>query len=356
MNKLSTHKKLLESLGPIFSLLVALLIGGLFLILMGYNPINTYFLMFKNVFGSMGGLLQMLLLAQPLLLCGLAIRMGMRARVLNIGAGGQIYMGGLCAAAVGIYVQGLSAWIHIPLCLTAGMLGGALWSLVPILIKIKKGVSEIITGIMMIYIAELFVNFMVNGPMREPGAAVAQSYMIQESAKLPRLAATSQVSIGIIIGLMVAVLFTLILKHTVYGFEVLMIGSNKEAAQVHGIKTNHIMIYTTLISGACAGLAGSVEVLGTFQRLIQGFAGSAGFEGIAVAVLGTSPMTVIISALMFGTIKTGTTSLEYTIGLSEHFVSVLQGLVIVLIAAPALLPKLIDWVQNFVHQQEGERV
>jgi simple sugar transport system permease protein len=346
----------MEIFGPVFSLLVALILGGLFLVLTGYNPFNTYFLMFKNVFGTASGMLQMLLLAQPLLLCGLSIRLGMRARVLNIGAGGQIYIGGFCSAFVGIYLKGIPAIFHILLCLIAGMAGGALWSLIPILIKIKKGVTEIVTGIMLIYVAQLFVNFMVNRPMHQDGSAAAQSNLLLESAQLPRITITSQLSAGILIGILVAIFFTWLLKYTVYGFEVNMVGVNKEAALAHGVKVNRIMLYTTLIAGACSGLTGSVEVMGTFRRLIDGFPGSVGFESIAVAVLGTSPMSVIVSALMFGAIKAGTTSLQYTVGLSDRFVSVLQGLVILLIATPALLSKLAAGLNDFTDTKERERI
>lgn len=333
-------------LGGLFSILLAFIIGGVLFALNGYEPLETYRLMFKAVFGTRNGVLQTLLMAQPLLFCGLAICITFKTGMFNIGSTGQLYMGALFACIVGVYVKGLPSIIHIPLCMLAGAVGGALWAFLPVWMRVRQDTSEVITALMMNYISQLFVSFMINYPMRDLETLSAQSPLVQESAMLPKIVPQQQLSVGIIIGFVLALLLHIMLKRTKLGFEMVMSGSNRFAATAAGIPANRVMISTMLMSGGIAGLGGAAAILGTHLRLVQGFAGNVGLEGVAVALFGNWPLGVIVSSVFFGALKTGITALNYSTNLSSYFIFVIEGLVIIFVSAPSLLGQLITWVQS----------
>ncbi len=319
----------------VFSLVFALLVGALIVLLSGNDPVAIYGKLFSGAFGSRKNIFQTLLQTTPLLFSGLAVCIGLKAGLLNLGVEGQLYMGALASAIVGVYVRGLPAALHIPLCMLAGMLGGALWAMGPILMKIYRGTHEVVSALMLNYIAILFVEWLINYPLRQPKSAAAQMYPLEKSALLPRLAPRSQATIAIIFGVLLAVLLFLLLKKTVLGYKITLVGANRHAASALGVPVNRIMITTMAISGLCAGLTGSMEIMGTHGRLIQGFSSGYGFEGIAVAVLGASPLSVIFSSLLFGALKAGGMALSFGTNLSVKFITTLQGVIILLISAPA---------------------
>ena len=318
-----------------FSLVIALLVGALIILASGNNPFDIYAKLFTGALGSRNGIFQTLLQATPLLFCGLAVCIGMKAGLLNLGVEGQLYMGALAAAVVGVYVKGLPAALHIPLCILAGMAGGALWSLIPILMKVYRGTHEVVSALMLNYIAILFVEWLVNYPLREPGSAAAQTHPLAETATLPKLAPRTQVTAAIFIGVVLAILLTLMLKKSVLGYEITLVGANSRGAAAAGVPVARTLFTTMLLSGMCAGLAGTMEIMGTHGRLIQGFSPGYGFDGIAVAVLGSSPVSVIFSALLFGALRAGGMALSFGTNLSVKFITTLQGVIILLIAAPA---------------------
>ncbi|MEF9853687.1 MAG: ABC transporter permease [Hydrogenoanaerobacterium sp.] len=321
---------------PLYSLLLALFIGGIIILISGNNPFEIYSKLLNGAFGSRNGIMQTLLQSTPLIFCGLSVAVGMRGGLLNLGVEGQLYIGALCSSLVGLYAKGLPSFVHITLCILAGMVGGAVWAFLPVFLKIKRGTHEVVTALMLNYIASLFIDYMTNYPLMAKDSSVAQSEIILPSAFLPKLVPRSQVSCGILIGVVLAILLSLVLKKTVFGYSITLVGQNQLAAKAAGVPINKIMISTMLIAGACAGLAGTVEVLGTYNRLIMGFSPGYGFDGIAVAVLGSSPIMVIFSALLFGALRAGGMALQFGTNLSVKFITALQGIIILLIAAPAL--------------------
>lgn len=325
---------------PIYSLVLALVIGGIIILASGNSPFEIYGMLLEGAFGSRKGILQTLLQSTPLLFCGLAVSFGLKGGILNLGVEGQVYIGALCSTLVAIFLNGIPAPLHISLCIIAGMVGGMIWSAFPILLKIKKGAHEVVTALMLNYVAIYLLDFLLNYPLKDPNSSVAQSVVIRETAQLVRIFDKSKVTIAIIIGVALALLLNVILKKTVFGYKVTMVGSNPLAAAASGIDVNKTMVATMLISGLCAGLAGSMEVLGTYYRLIQGFSSGYGFEGIAVAVLGASPISVIFSSLIFGSLRAGGLMLNFGTNLSVKFITVLQGIIIVVISAPLLVPNL----------------
>lgn len=325
---------------PLFSLLLALLLGAVMIFLTGNNPIVIYQKMLAGIAGSRNSIIQTLLQTTPLIFCGLAVAVGMRGGLLNLGVEGQLYIGSLCSAIVGLNVKGLPAALHILLCLLAAMAGGALWALIPVIMKLKLGAHEVVSALMLNYIATLLVDFMTNYPLRDADASTAQTKELAASAQLPKLIARSQVSVAIVIGIVLAVLLAVFFKHTVLGYKITMVGSSPSASAAAGIRVQRTMLFTMMISGVCGGLAGAAQVMGTYGKLIQGFSTGYGFEGIAVAVLGTSPVTVIFGSVLFGALRAGGTALSYGTNLSIKFISALQGVIILLMAAPELTKNL----------------
>lgn len=298
---------------------------------------DIYAKLLMGALGSRMGIFQTLLQATPLLFCGLSVALGMRGGLLNLGVDGQLYMGAFTSTLAGLYIKGLPAYIHIPICMLAGMAGGAIWALLPVLLKIKRGIHEVVTALMLNYIAKLFVDFVTNYPLREKGSAVAQTPVLEATSILPRLFPRSQVTIAIIIGIVLAILMSMMLKKTTLGYKITLVGANKNASAAAGVGVNQILVLTMMLSGLCGGLAGAMEVMGTYNRLIQGFSPGYGFDGIAVAVLGGSPISVIFSALLFGTLRSGGMALSFGTNLSVKFITMLQGIIILLIAAPNLM-------------------
>lgn len=328
------------NLAPLYSLLLSFFIGSVIIVASGNSPIEIYSMLVKGAFGSRNSILQTLLQSTPLLFCGLAVSLGLKGGILNLGVEGQLYIGALFSSLAAIYIKGLPSPIHILICIIAGMTGGMIWAFLPIWLKVKKGAHEVVTALMMNYIATLLLDYLLNYPIRELNSSVAQTQKIQESAKLLRLFPNSKVTIAIFIGILLAIGLNFLLKKTVLGYKITMVGSNEKAAAASGIHVNKVLITTMLISGLCAGLAGTMEILGSYHRLIQGFSSGYGFEGIAVAVLGTSPISVIFSSIIFGALKAGGIMLNFGSNLSVQFITVLQGMIILLIAAPMLVPNL----------------
>ncbi|MDO5690671.1 MAG: ABC transporter permease [Tissierellia bacterium] len=341
------------NISSLYSLLLAFICGGMIIYISGNSPFEIYGILLNGAIGSKSGILQTILQSTPLLFCGLSVLLGLKGGILNLGVEGQLYIGALFSSLVAIYLKGLPAPLHVLLCVVAGMLGGMLWAFLPIWLKIKRGAHEVVTALMMNYIAVLFLDFLLNYPIRDPDSSVAQTVLIETTAQLPRLFPRSKVTIAILFGILLGCGIYFLLYRSRLGYKIILVGSNVKAAAASGIHVNRILILSMLLSGLCAGLAGTMEVLGSYHRLIQGFSSGYGFEGIAVAVLGSSPISVIFSALLFGGLKAGGIALNFGTNLSVKFISVLQGLIILFIAAPKLIPNLKKRFQSTIQRKEG---
>lgn len=275
----------------------------------------------------------------PYIFAGLAVALGFRVGLFNIGAEGQIFMGAITGVWAGYAIPGLPAIIHIPLALVCGALGGAIWGFVPGFLKAKTGAHEVITTIMMNYIAFRFSDWLLKGPMADPNEYTPKTPWILESAELPRLFGNPiRFHIGFFVALLMALLVYLLLFKTTWGFQLRMVGSNANAAKYAGIKVTSSTVLAMVLSGALAGLAGANEVLGVNYRLIPAFSSGYGFDSIALALLGKShPFGVVLSALLFGFLRNGARSMQLTVGVPIDIVSILQALILAFIAAPAII-------------------
>jgi len=275
----------------------------------------------------------------PYILAGLAVALGFRVGLFNIGVEGQIYMGAITGTLAGYAIHGLPAIIHIPLAVLCGALGGAIWGFVPGFLKAKTGAHEVITTIMMNYIAFRFSDWLLKGPMADPTEYTPKTPWILKSAEFPKLFDTPiRFHIGFFIALFMALLVYLFLFKTTWGFQLRMVGSNQNAARYAGIKITVSTVLAMVLSGALAGMAGANEVLGVNHRLIPAFSSGYGFDSIALALLGKShPFGVVLSALLFGFLRNGARSMQLSVGVPIDIVSILQALILAFIAAPAII-------------------
>lgn len=276
----------------------------------------------------------------PLIFTGLAVALGFRAGLFNIGGEGQLYMGGLLAVLVGFSLPGLPFFIHIPLAVAAGFAGGAAWGFIPGFLKARTGAHEVIVTIMLNYVAYRIVDLALKHPLWQfPGRDDPISRDVLPSAKLPALIpGLSGVHWGFLIALIAAGAVSWLLFRSTRGFEFRAVGLNPQAARYAGMKTGRTIVLAMVISGGLAGLAGASETLGSIGHMSPGFSPGYGFDAIALALLGRSrPLGVVAAALLFGMLRAGATPMQAATGIPIDLVVVIQALVIMFVAAPALV-------------------
>ncbi len=285
-----------------------------------------------------------LVAATPYIFAGLAVAVGFRCGLFNIGVEGQLYLGAICSVWVGFGLKGLPAIIHLPLALLAGAAGGAAWAFVPAILKAKTGAHEVINTIMMNYIAFRLSEWLLGdkGPLKRTDSANPISPFIEKSAELPRFFPDPiRFHLGFFIALGVAVFVWWFLFKTTLGFELRTVGANPNAARYAGMNITRNLLIAMCFSGALAGLAGANEVLGVNHNLAYAFSSGYGFDSIALALLGKShPLGVVLSSLLFGTLRSGSTRMQNIAKIPADIISVIQALIIAFIAAPAIIRSL----------------
>ena len=276
----------------------------------------------------------------------LGVSLSFSAGLFNIGAEGQLYMGALASTMAGFMITGLPAFIHLPLALLAGALAGALWAGIAGWLKATRGAPEVVTTIMLNYISYSVVNYMVNGPLRGKGSA-PRTPDIEPSAVLPNLLdSPERLHWGIIIAIACAVGFWVLMKKTPLGLQIRLVGANREAARYAGINVNRTYFVAMAISGGLCGLAGAIEVLALYRFLPTEFTTGYGFDSIAVALLGGgNPIGIALAALLFGALVNGATYMQFSAGVSNYIISVLQAFIIVFVAAPGIVRDLFGWIR-----------
>jgi len=324
-----------KTLYLLMSLGLALLLGTLLLYVTGHDPILAYRMILRGSFGSRNAVLDSLSQATPIILTGLAFVVALKSGIVNIGAEGQLFAGAMAAAVVGHYVQGLPAFIHIPLAILAACVAGGLCGALIAFLKVRFGAHAVITAIMLNHIIINLMSYLVNFPLMAYGATMGQTERIQETARLPIL--TQRLSIGILMALVVPVIMWFMFRYTQAGFEMQVTGKNLDAANTAGIRSGRRMIQALFISGAIAGLAGAIEILGSLHTFIDRFSPGYGFDGIAVAFLsGVSFIGVIFSGIFFGALTAGSFEMSIFARIPFDFAMVIQAMVIMLVAAPRL--------------------
>ncbi|MCX6053778.1 MAG: ABC transporter permease [Chloroflexi bacterium] len=280
-----------------------------------------------------------LVVTTPYLFTGVAVALGFRAGLFNIGAEGQVLVGTIAAGWAGWTFTGLSPWIHVPLAILIGALAGALWGFIPGLLKVKTGAHEVITTIMMNYVAYYLIYYLISAPLRDPKEVTPKTPMILESAHLFRFFPDPiRFHLGFFVAIGVAVLVWFILFKTIWGYEIRSVGLNSSAAKYAGMNITNITVASMSLSGAIAGMAGASEILGVTWRQSQALSSGYGFDSIALALLAQNhPLGVILTALLFGFLRSGSRVMQVRAGVPIYIINILQSFIILFIAAPAII-------------------
>lgn len=327
-------RDLLYSLAAI---IIALLIGAILIYLSGHDVGKAYYNLFYGAFGNTYNFSQTLLKTIPLIFAGLAVAIGFQSGLFNIGGEGQLYWGALATAVVAITFSNLPSILLIPISLLAGALAGGIWGTIPGYLKARTGAHEVITTIMFNYIGILATTFLLKNYFKEAGP-VDQTSMIPQAAQLKELIPYTRLTWAIFLGVIVIIIIDYMFKKTALGYDIQAVGENRFAAEYGGIPADRILVLTMGISGAVAGLTGSTMVLGVLHRFITNFSPGYGFTGIAVAVLGRNrPWGVLLSALLFGALEAGGMSMQLFAKIPSDLMTIVQGLVILFVAAPAFI-------------------
>jgi simple sugar transport system permease protein len=334
---------------PLTAVLLASLIGAIILLFSGVNPLEAYWALIKGAVGSASTFNRTLEKATPLLLSGLAVAFAFKAGLFNIGAQGQLLLGALVSAWLGFAIKGLPPIIHAPLALLGGAIAGGLYGALPGALKTYTGAHEVITTIMLNYIAINITDYFADGPFKDatPGNVVARTPTILDSA---RIGEVGVFPIGFILAVLAAIVVWWLLWKTTIGFEIRTVGLNPHAAKYAGIRVARTVILTMVISGILAGLGGAIETQGIVGRFQPGFNVGLGFEGITVALLGkTHPFGVIPAALLVGAMQAGANQMQFSAGVPAEIIDVIQALILFFVAADMI----VRWVIRS-RQADGE--
>ena len=320
------------------SMIISLIIGAILLYLSGYSPMRSYATIFGYSLGSLKGFALSLSQATPLLFTGLSFAIAYKVKMINTGAEGQLYLGAITAALTGYYFGALPSFLLIPICFISAALAGGLAAAFVAFLKNKFGASEIILTLMMNEVIIYITSYLANGPFKAEGSVIAQTERISETAKLSKLIPQTQLTSAFILGIAIALMLQFMLNKTVFGYEIKVTGYNLKAARTAGINAKRTYFYTFFISGAVAALGGAALVLGVNYRFVEGFSQNFGFGGISVAALaGYSPAGVILSSFLIGVMKAGSVNANRITQMPTDFVSLIQVLVVIFVAAPMLI-------------------
>jgi simple sugar transport system permease protein len=329
---------------PIAAVVAAFIVGGVFVLAIGDNPVDTYRLLIGSALWWPDGIGYTLFLATPLIFTGLAVAVAFRAGLLNIGAEGQLYVAAFATAWVGITFARQPSFVLVPFCIVAAIAAGGVWGAIPGVLKARFGSHEVINTIMMNFIAVALVSYFTQYHYRTPGDPIMETRPIGRSAFLPRLGQfvpglpeRIPVNIAFLFALVACLLVYVFLWHTTWGYEIRATGSNPSAAEYGGISVRKQIVLAMAISGALAGCVGINEVLGYRHLYYDGFSDNYGFTGIAVALLGRNhPAGVLIAAFVFAILSRGGIPVDaFTPHVTKDIVQILQATIILFVACEA---------------------
>jgi simple sugar transport system permease protein len=332
---------------PIVAVLGGLVVGGIIIILSTaltgeldlLLPFVTYANMFQGAFGSARGISFTILAAAPLILGGMAVGLGFKAGLFNIGAQGQFLMGALGAAAVGAWMAGAPPIVAIPAAVLAAAITGAAWGFVPGALKAWTGAHEVVTTIMLNVIAGIFIGYLITGPLAAPGSSFARTGPVGNAA-LPPLFGT-EIHSGVLIAFALVPVVWWLLWRSTLGFEIRTVGANPDAARYAGMRPAFLTILTLSLCGLLAGLAGAIQILGVTGFMNASYGTAIGFTSITVALLGRAhPVGIMLAALLFGAMRAGAGLMQ--IGESDiptEIIDVIQATILLFLAADVVIKK-----------------
>ncbi len=321
---------------PVVILVSAFITNAIIMLLCHYNPLEAYEAAVAGAFGSGRKFGETLVKSTPFLMAGLSVAMAFRCGIWNIGAEGQFLIGALTATWFGTKFAPFfpqTSWIAVPVCLCFAAFAGGVWGLIPAILKVTRGVNEVISTIMLNYIALHLVSMMIDGgPLWETAQRGPQSDRIVEWVFLPRLIPPHRVHLGIVIAVVLAIILTFVLFRTTFGFQLRAVGEGAAAAESAGISIVQNTLRVFFISGALAGLGGAIELTALTRRLFLNFSPGYGYTAIAVALLARlNPLVTVAAALLFGVLTTGSYSMQREVGISDKVTLVMQATILLFV-------------------------
>lgn len=328
---MNVKNKMMNVLIPILAVLIAFVIGGIIMACLGTNPFSAYAALFEGAFGSSSMIAQTLVIACPLMFTALAAAFAYKCGVFNLGGEGQFVMGAVASIFVALK-SGLHGAGGILLSLLCGAIAGGIWAAIPGILKIKRGLNEMIVSIMLNYVAVLFMSYVYTDVLRD--GSIPQTSEIDDSLKLAVLWGDFRVHVGVLIAVALGILLAYILYKTSYGFKVRAVGMNQVATRMNGYRVKAIILSSFVLSGAVAGLGGSIELHGKQYRLLSGFGDGFGFDGVAIALIAQlNPAASLIVAFLFAVLRKGSNALQVTMGVPTAIVEIIQALIIIFAVA-----------------------
>jgi simple sugar transport system permease protein len=327
----------------ILAILAAMLIGSIILMTIGADVFKTYLVILFEPLKTTLQLSEVLLRAIPLTIIALGISVAYRSGIINIGAEGQMAMGILGTTAVALAFPELPKPVLLPMAVLAGAISGGVWGFIPGFLKAKLQVSELLSTVMLNYIAAQFYTFLLRGPMLDPaeltmGSGTPQSMRLSRNLWLDRFLPGTRLHTGLFFALILALLIYFLLWKTKYGYKMRAAGASARAARYGGISVTWYLVIAMVISGAFAGMAGAIEIAGVHRRAIEGITGGYGFSGIVVALFGgLHPAGIIPASFFFGLLIVGADMTQRMVGVPANMVNVLQGIIILVIVATKMI-------------------
>lgn len=325
---------------PLIAIALTFVLVSVLVIAAGADPVAAFFELLINPLTKNSARLDILVLATPIILTGVAVSLAFACGYYNIGAEGQLYAGAIAAGWIGTLVEGASPFVAIPLMLVGGFTAGALWALLPALLKVRLRVDEVVTTLLLNSVMLFIVSALLNGPWRDPETGWPQSPTIAEAAQFPQIIARSRVHLGFLVALVVAALVWWLLTRTRFGLELRAVGKNRDAAQFLGIRVGRMMLVTALISGGIAGLAGVGEVAGIQFHVIDSLSPGYGYTGIIVATLGALTIPgALLAALFLALVSRGALSASRELSVPVYLGDVIQAALLLVMLAALLLDR-----------------
>ncbi len=322
-------------LRPLVAIIMAMIVSAGLLSLQGVNPMKAFEALLSGSLGSLHSMSNTLVRASPLILSGLGVTLAMQVGLFNIGGEGQIYLGAIGATMAALLIPvPLPAWLHITIALAAGFLGGMIWGVVPAVLKAFRGVSEVVTTMMLNTVAIAFTSWMVHypQPLGEENAFFPMSPIIPQSAQLPILIQGTSFHLGVFLGPILCVVMLYVVHFTGFGFRTRIVGANPEAARYAGVDVRRQMLLLLIVGAGLSGLAGAIEIMGLKLRLFDVFVGGVGYEALALGLIsGGNPLGVIVGGLFFGGLKAGAAKMQVLTGVPTQMVLVIEALCVIFV-------------------------